>query len=71
MLASDADAAMARMQAAGGLCHADTVAAAESRDECGSLNALAETLDRENVNPDCLYITCSGPSKRPAAILRA
>ena len=48
----------------------DTVAAAEIGDECGSLNALLDTLDRGNVNLDYLYVTYSSLSKRPVAILR-
>ena len=47
-----------------------TVAAAEIGDECGSLNALLDTLDRGNVNLDYLYVTYSSLSKRPVAILR-
>ena len=76
MLVSDTDAALRCMQAAGYLCHVDTVVAAEIRDECGSLNALLETLSRGNVNLDYLYVTYaggSGPSalsKCPVAILR-
>ena len=70
MLVSDTDAAMQCMQAAGYLCHVDTVAAAEIGDACGSLNALLDTLDRGNVNLDYLYVTYSRLSKRPVAILR-
>ena len=70
MLVNDTDAALACMQAAGYLCHVDIVAAAEIGDECGSLNALLETLDRGNVNLDYIYVTYSGGSKRPVAILR-
>ena len=70
MLVSDTDAAMACMQAVGYLCHVDTVVAAEIGDECGSLNALLETLSRGNVNLDYLYVTYSSLSKRPVAILR-
>ena len=70
MLVNDTDAAMACMKAAGYLCHVDTVVAAEIGDECGSLNALLETLDRGNVNLDYLYVTYSGLSKHPVAILR-
>ena len=70
MLVSDTDAALQCMQTAGYLCHVDTVAAAEIRDECGSLNALLDTLDRGNVNLDYLYVTYSRLSKRPVAILR-
>ena len=70
MLVSDTDAALQCMQTAGYLCHVDTVAAAEIGDECGSLNALLDTLDRGNVNLDYLYVTYSRLSKRPVAILR-
>ena len=70
MLVSDTDAAMRCMQAAGYLCHVDTVVAAEIGDECGSLNALLETLTNGNVNLDYLYVTYSGMSRRPVAILR-
>ena len=44
--------------------------AAEISDECGSLNALLETLSRGNINLDYLYVTYSSMSKRPVAILR-
>ena len=71
MLVSDTDAAMACMKAAGYLCHVDTVAAAEIGDECGSLNALLEILDRGNINLDYLYVTYSGLSRKPVAILRS
>ena len=71
MLVSDTDAAMASLLAAGYLCHVGYVAAAEIGDECGSLNALLETLSRGNVNLDYLYVTYSSLSKRPVAILRA
>ena len=70
MLVSDTDAALKCMQAAGYLCHVDTVVAAEIGDECGSLNALLETLSNGNVNLDYLYVTYSGLSRRPVAILR-
>ena len=70
MLVSDTDAAMASMEAAGYLCRVDIVAAAEIGDECGSLNALLEALSRGNVNLDYLYVTYSGLSRRPVAILR-
>ena len=70
MLVSDTEAALKCMQAAGYLCHVDIVAAAEIGDECGSLNALLETLDQGNVNLDYLYVTYSGLSRRPVAILR-
>ena len=70
MLVSDTDGALACMRAAGYLCRVDTVVAAEIGDECGSQNALLETLDRGNVNLDYLYVTYSSLSKRPVAILR-
>ena len=70
MLVSDTDAALKCLQAAGYLCHMDTVVAAEIGDECGSLNALLETLNNGNVNLDYLYVTYSGMSRRPVAILR-
>ena len=70
MLVSDTNAAMQCMQTAGYLCHVDTVAAAEIGDECGSLNALLETLSNGNVNLDYLYVTYSGMGRHPVAILR-
>ena len=70
MLVSDTDAALQCMQAAGYLCRVDTVVAAEIGDECGSLNALLEALSNGNVNLDYLYVTYSGLSRRPVAILR-
>ena len=70
MLVDDIDAALKCMQAAGYLCHVDVVVEAEIGNECGSLNALLETLDRGNVNLDYLYVTYSGLSKRPVTILR-
>ena len=70
MLVSDTDKALSSMQSAGYLCHVDTVIAAEIGDECGSLNALLETLSSGNVNLDYLYVTYSGLGKRPVAILR-
>ena len=71
MLVSDTDKASKCLQAAGYLCHADYVAAAEIGDACGSLNALLDTLSRGNVNLDYLYVTYSTLSKQPLAILRA
>ena len=70
MLVSDTDRAIQSLQAAGYLCHADWVVAAEIGDECGSLNALLGTLSRGNVNLDYLYVTYSGLSRHPVAILR-
>ena len=70
MLVSDTDRAAESLRTAGYLCHTDYVAAAEIGDECGSLNTLLETLDRGNINLDYLYVTYSGLSRRPVAILR-
>ena len=70
MLVDDTDAALKCLQTAGYLCHVDMVAAAEIGDECGSLNALLDTLDRGNINLDYLYVTYSGLGKHPVAILR-
>ena len=70
MLVSDTDEAMKCMQAAGYLCRTDHVVAAEIGDECGSLNALLEALSNGNVNLDYLYVTYSGLSKHPVAVLR-
>ena len=70
MLVSDTDAALNCMQMAGYLCRVDAVVAAEIGDECGSLNRLLETLAKGNVNLDYLYVTYSGLSRRPVAILR-
>ena len=71
MLVSDTDRAFASLKEAGYLCHCDAVAAAEIGDECGSLNALLEALSRGNVNLDYLYVTYSGLSRKPVAILRS
>jgi len=71
MLVNDTDGAAAALRSAGYLCHTDSVAAAEIGDECGSLNALLETLSRGNINLDYLYVTYSSLSKNPVAILRA
>lgn len=70
MLVSDTDKASECLRAAGYLCHADSVAAAEISDECGSLNTLLETLSRGNVNLDYLYVTYPSLSRQPVAILR-
>ena len=70
MLVSDTDKAAESLRASGYLCHTDIVAAAEIGDECGSLNALLETLSMGNVNLDYLYVTYSGLSRHPVAILR-
>lgn len=70
MLVSDTDRASKSLLDAGYLCHTDWVAAAEIGDECGSLNALLETLSVGNVNLDYLYVTYSGLSHHPVAILR-
>ena len=71
MLVSDTDKAFSSLKEAGYLCHCDTVAAAEIGDECGSLNALLEILDRGNINLDYLYVTYSGLGRKPVAILRS
>ncbi len=71
MLVSDTDKAFDALRDAGYLCHSDRVAAAEIGDECGSLNALLEILDQGNINLDYLYVTYSGLSRKPVAILRA
>ena len=71
MLVSDTDRAFSSLKEAGYLCHSDLVAAAEIGDECGSLNALLEILDRGNINLDYLYVTYSGLSRKPVAILRS
>ena len=70
MLVSDTDRASDRLLAAGYLCHTDWVVATEIGDAPGSLNALLETLDDGNVNLDYLYVTYSGLSRHPVAILR-
>ena len=76
MLVSDTNGALSCMRSAGYLCHVDAVVAAQIGNECGSLNALLETLDRGNVNLDYLYVTYSGGngasalSKCPVAIMR-
>ena len=70
MLVNDTDGAKNCLQAAGYLCHVDTVAAVEISDDCGSLNTLLEALDQGNVNLDYLYVTYSGLGKSPVAILR-
>ena len=70
MLVSDTARAADCLRAAGYLCHTDIVAAAEISDECGSLNALLGTLSMGNVNLDYLYVTYSGLSRHPVAILR-
>ena len=64
------DRAAQCLRTSGYLCHTDIVAAAEIGDECGSLNALLETLSVGNVNLDYLYVTYSGLSHHPVAILR-
>lgn len=71
MLVSDTDKAYARLQEEGYLCHSDYVAAAEIGDECGSLNTLLGILNRGNINLDYLYVTYSGLSRKPVAILRS
>ena len=71
MLVSDTDKASGCLKEAGYLCHCDVVAAAEISDECGSLNTLLEILNLGNINLDYLYVTYSGLSRKPVAILRA
>lgn len=70
MLVSDTEKAAQCLEAAGYLCHADYVIAAEIDDECGSLNGLLDTLNQGNVNLDYLYVTYSRLSRHPVAILR-
>ncbi|MGX8706359.1 MAG: amino acid-binding protein [bacterium] len=69
MLVSDTDRASQCLLSAGYLCHTDWVTAAEIGDECGSLNALLEKLLQGNVNVDYIYVTYSGLSRQPVAIL--
>ena len=71
MLVSDTDKAFSSLKEAGYLCHCDSVAAAEIGNECGSLNELLEILNRGNINLDYLYVTYSGLSRKPVAILRS
>ena len=71
MLVSDTDRAAAALQEAGYMCHSDYVAAAEIGDECGSLNRLLGILNMGNVNLDYIYVTYSGLSRKPVAILRS
>ena len=71
MLVSDTDKAFAQLTERGYLCHSDYVAAAEIGDECGSLDTLLSILDKGNINLDYLYVTYSGLSRRPVAILRS
>ncbi|MBR0464551.1 MAG: ACT domain-containing protein [Clostridia bacterium] len=71
MLVSDTEHASEYLKAAGYMCHTDWVVATEIGDECGSLNTLLGVLDAANVNLDYLYVTYSGISRRPVAILRA
>ena len=70
MLVSDTDLAAQVLQAAGYLCHSDSVVAVEIGDECGSLNTLLDTISRGNINLDYIYVTYSSLSKLPVAILR-
>ena len=71
MLVSDTDRATRVLQEAGYMCHSDYVAAAEIGDECGSLNRLLGILNLGNVNLDYIYVTYSGLSRKPVAILRS
>ncbi len=71
MLVSDTDKAFDCLTEKGYLCHREHVAAAEIADETGSLNALLEILDKGNINLDYIYVTYSGLSRKPVAILRS
>ena len=71
MLVSDTDQAVKALQVAGYMCHSDYVAAAEIRDECGSLNALLRVIIDGNINLDYLYVTYNTLSRLPVAILKA
>ena len=71
MLVSDTEKALERLKEEGYLCHSDYVAAAEIGDECGSLNRLLGILNMGNVNLDYIYVTYSGLSRKPVAILRS
>ena len=71
MLVSDTDRAARALKEAGYMCHTDYVAAAEIGDECGSLNRLLNVISDGNINLDYLYVTYSGLSRRPVAILRS
>ena len=70
MLVSDTDKAVQVLKDAGYLCHAESVAAAEIGDECGSLNKLLSVISAGNINLDYLYVTYSSLSRNPVAILR-
>ena len=70
MLVSDTDKAVRVLKDAGYLCHAESVAAAEIGDECGSLNKLLAAVTDGNVNLDYLYVTYNTLSRLPVAILR-
>ena len=70
MLVSDTDRAVEVLKGAGYLCHAESVAAAEIGDECGSLNKLLAAVTDGNVNRDYLYVTYNTLSRQPVAILR-
>ena len=71
MLVSDTEKACRCLQEAGYLCHSDWVVAAEIGDDCGSLNAMLDILNRGNIDLDYLYVTYSGLSRKPVAILRS
>ena len=71
MLVSDTEKAAAVLAEAGYMCHSDYVAAVEIGDECGSLNSLLSVISDGNINLDYLYVTYSGLSRRPVAILRS
>ena len=70
MLVSDTQKAADVLSAAGYMCHSDSVAAIEIDDACGSLNRLLSVISAGNINLDYLYVTYSGLSKQPVAILR-
>ena len=70
MLVNDTDRAVEALQAAGYLCRSEQVLAVEISDDVGSLNRLLGVLSDGNINIDYLYVTYSGLSKRPVAILR-
>lgn len=71
MLVSDTEKAFEKLTKEGYLCHSDFVAAAEIGDECGSLNRLLDILNRGNIDLDYLYVTYSGLSRKPVAILQS
>ena len=70
MLVSDTDKAVRILKDAGYQCRAESVAAAEIGDECGSLNKLLSAVTDGNINLDYLYVTYNTLSRLPVAILR-